>query len=101
MCLHAHIHASTQRLAQKTYRRLCSPAQQHSYVHAYSHIHVCIVLTYTRMYCAHVQSREVIAALQRRKEFEENFTRTLRDLRKELEEVGHAEIPQLLTLGLL
>uniref|UniRef100_A0A7S0W5T5 Uncharacterized protein n=1 Tax=Hemiselmis tepida TaxID=464990 RepID=A0A7S0W5T5_9CRYP len=29
--------------------------------------------------------REIVAALQRRKEFEENFTRTLRDLRKELE----------------
>jgi len=31
------------------------------------------------------QGKEIVAALNRRREFEENFTRTLRDLRKELE----------------
>lgn len=34
------------------------------------------------------QNKEIIEALQRRKEFEENFTRTLRDLRKELEQTS-------------
>lgn len=33
------------------------------------------------------QANEVGALMERRREFEENFTRTVRDLRKELEQV--------------
>jgi hypothetical protein len=33
-----------------------------------------------------VQAKEVAALMERRREFEENFTRTIRDLRKELEQ---------------
>mmetsp|Transcript_25543 Transcript_25543/g.40029 ORF Transcript_25543/g.40029 Transcript_25543/m.40029 type:complete len:235 (+) Transcript_25543:398-1102(+) len=42
------------------------------------------------------QSRDVAEALQRKREFEENFTRTLRDLRKELE---HTSLKHLSSRG--
>ena len=34
-------------------------------------------------------AREVAVLMERRREFEENFTRTVRDLRKELEQVSN------------
>ena len=41
------------------------------------------------------QANEVGALMERRREFEENFTRTIRDLRKELEEVcGVLRLPE-------